>query len=71
MDRQWHRLGRSDSAPSSPAPTATFSVDMCATGPPSEWQLRPNAELSKEFYSDVEVRGDLGEHDTLLSIEKA
>jgi UDP-glucose 4-epimerase len=44
---------------------------MCATGPPSEWQLRPNAELSKEFYSDVEVRGDLGEHDTLLSIEKA
>lgn len=32
---------------------------------------RPNAELSKEFYPDVEVRGDLGEHDTLLSIEKA
>jgi UDP-glucose 4-epimerase len=32
---------------------------------------RPNAELSKEFYPDVEVRGDLGEPDTLLSIEKA
>jgi UDP-glucose 4-epimerase len=32
---------------------------------------RPNAALVKEFYTDVEVRGDLGEHDTLLSIEKA
>jgi len=32
---------------------------------------RPNAALVKEFYPDVEVRGDLGEHKTLLSIEKA
>jgi hypothetical protein len=32
---------------------------------------RPNATLVKEFYPDVEVCGDLGEHDTLLSIEKA
>jgi nucleoside-diphosphate-sugar epimerase len=32
---------------------------------------RPNAALVKEFYPDVEVRGDLGEHDTLLSIDKA
>jgi UDP-glucose 4-epimerase len=32
---------------------------------------RPNAALVNEFYPDVEVRGDLGEHDTLLSIEKA
>jgi nucleoside-diphosphate-sugar epimerase len=32
---------------------------------------RPNADLVKEFYPNVEVRGDLGEHDTLLSIEKA
>jgi UDP-glucose 4-epimerase len=32
---------------------------------------RPNAELIREFYPDVEVRGDLGEHDTLLSIAKA
>ena len=28
-------------------------------------------EVVKEFYPDVEVRGDLGEHDTLLSIDKA
>ena len=32
---------------------------------------RPNGDLIAEFYADVEVRGDLGEHDTLLSIEKA
>ena len=32
---------------------------------------RPNAALIAEFYADVEVRGDLGEHDTLLSIDKA
>jgi nucleoside-diphosphate-sugar epimerase len=32
---------------------------------------RPNAALVKEFYPDVEVRGELGEHDTLLSIDKA
>ena len=32
---------------------------------------RPNADLVKEFYPNVEVRGDLGEHDTLLSIDKA
>jgi hypothetical protein len=32
---------------------------------------RANAALIAEFYADVEVRGDLGEHDTLLSIEKA
>ena len=32
---------------------------------------RPNAALIKEFYPDVEVRGDPGEHDTLLSIAKA
>jgi hypothetical protein len=32
---------------------------------------RPNSTLIAEFYPDVEVRGDLGEHDTLLSIEKA
>jgi hypothetical protein len=32
---------------------------------------RPNAALINEFYPDVEVRGDVGEHETLLSIEKA
>jgi nucleoside-diphosphate-sugar epimerase len=32
---------------------------------------RPNAELIAEVFPDVPVRGDVGEHDTLLSIEKA
>jgi nucleoside-diphosphate-sugar epimerase len=32
---------------------------------------RSNAELTAETFPDVEVRGDIGEHETLLSIEKA
>ena len=32
---------------------------------------RPNAELVAEVFPDVPVTGDLGEHDTLLSIDKA
>ena len=32
---------------------------------------RPNAELVAEVFPGVEVRGEIGEHDTLLSIAKA
>ncbi len=32
---------------------------------------RPNAELVAEVFPDVPLKGDLGTHDTLLSIEKA
>jgi nucleoside-diphosphate-sugar epimerase len=32
---------------------------------------RSNAELTTEIFPDVEVRGAVGEHETLLSIEKA
>ncbi len=32
---------------------------------------RPSRELMAEVYPDVEVRGELGEHETLLSIAKA
>ena len=32
---------------------------------------RPNAELVAEVFPEVEVRRDLGEHDTMLSIAKA
>jgi nucleoside-diphosphate-sugar epimerase len=32
---------------------------------------RPNAELVAEVFPGVEIRGELGEHDTLLSIAKA
>jgi nucleoside-diphosphate-sugar epimerase len=32
---------------------------------------RPNCELLAEVFPDVEVRGEVGDHDTLLSIDKA
>ncbi|TAM66582.1 MAG: NAD(P)-dependent oxidoreductase [Microbacteriaceae bacterium] len=32
---------------------------------------RPNAELVAEVFPGVQMRGDLGEHDTMLSIDKA
>jgi hypothetical protein len=32
---------------------------------------RPSAELMAEVYPDVEIRGPLGEFETLLSIGKA
>ena len=32
---------------------------------------RPNAELIAEVFPDVPVTGELGDHDTLLSIDKA
>ena len=32
---------------------------------------RGSRELMAEVYPDVEVRGELGEHETLLSIAKA
>jgi nucleoside-diphosphate-sugar epimerase len=32
---------------------------------------RPNRELLAEVFPDVPVRGEIGEHDTLLSIVKA
>jgi len=32
---------------------------------------RPNAELLDEVFPDVERRGEIGEHTTLLSIDKA
>jgi nucleoside-diphosphate-sugar epimerase len=32
---------------------------------------RPNRELLAEVFPDVEVRGEVGDHDTLLSIDKA
>ena len=32
---------------------------------------RPNSELLAECFPDVEVRGEIGPNDTLLSIDKA
>lgn len=38
---------------------------------PDTVMTRPNAELLAEVFPDVEVRGEIGEHTTLLSIDKA
>ena len=38
---------------------------------PDTVMKRPNAALLAEVFPDVEVRGDIGEHTTLLSIDKA
>ena len=58
------------------------AVELALTNPPSGFERfiiaaadsvlsRPNAELDAEDFPRVEVRGDLGEHDTMLSIDKA
>ena len=58
------------------------AVELALTNPPSGFERfiiasadtvmsRPNAELVAEVFPGVEVRGDLGEHDTMLSIDKA
>ena len=38
---------------------------------PDTVTTRPNAELLAEVFPEVEVRGEIGEHTTLLSIDKA
>ena len=58
------------------------AVELALTNPPSGFERfiiaaadsvmsRPNAELVAEVFPGVEVRGELGEHDTMLSIDKA
>ena len=45
--------------------------DCFVIASPDTVMSRPNAELVAEQFPSVEVRGDLGEHDTMLSIAKA
>ena len=45
--------------------------DRFVIASPDTVMSRPNADLVAAEFPGVEVRGDLGEHDTLLSIEKA
>ena len=45
--------------------------DWFVIASPDTVMSRPNAELVAEQFPGVEVRGDLGEHDTMLSIDKA
>ena len=74
--RKWNLWGYIDGRDGAQA------VELALSHPPSGFERfiiaaadtvmsRPNAELVAEVFPGVEVRGDLGEHDTMLSIDKA
>ena len=46
-------------------------AEICIIANADTVMSRPNAELLAEVFPGVEIRGELGEHDTLLSIGKA
>jgi UDP-glucose 4-epimerase len=74
--RKWNLWGYIDARDGAQAVRLALESDMTGTevfiiANADTVISRPNAALVNEFYPDVEVRGDLGEHDTLLSIEKA
>jgi nucleoside-diphosphate-sugar epimerase len=45
--------------------------DVFIIASPDTVMSRPNSELIKQIFPDVELRREVGEHETLLSIEKA
>ena len=74
--RKWNLWGYIDGRDGAQA------VELALTNPPSGFERfiiaaadtvmsRPNAELVAEVFPGVEVRGDLGDNDTMLSIDKA
>lgn len=76
MLRKWNLWGYIDARDGAQA----VSLALANAGPGFERFIiaaadtvmsRPNAELVAEVFPGVEVRGDLGEHDTMLSIDKA
>ncbi|WP_022882832.1 NAD-dependent epimerase/dehydratase family protein [Gryllotalpicola ginsengisoli] len=74
--RRWNLWGYIDARDGAQA--VLKALEYQATGfdrfiiaSPDTVMSRPNAELVAEVYPDVEVRGELGVNDTLLSIEKA
>ena len=74
--RKWNLWGYIDARDGAQAVRLALESDLTGTeifviANADTVMSRPNAALVKEFYPDVEVRGDLGEHKTLLSIEKA
>ncbi len=50
---------------------ATSGFDRFVIASPDTVMTTPNAELLDRFFPDVPRRGDVGQHDTLLSIERA
>jgi nucleoside-diphosphate-sugar epimerase len=74
--RKWNLWGYIDARDGAQAVRLALESDLTGTeifiiANADTVMSRPNADLIKQFYPDVEVRGDLGDHDTLLSIEKA
>jgi nucleoside-diphosphate-sugar epimerase len=74
--RKWNLWGYIDSRDGAQAVRLALESDLTGTeifiiANADTVMSRPNADLIKEFYPGVEVRGDVGEHDTLLSIDKA
>ena len=74
--RKWNLWGYIDARDGAQAVRLALESDLTGTeifiiANADTVTSRPNAALVKDFYPDVEVRGDLGEHQTLLSIEKA
>jgi len=74
--RKWNLWGYIDARDGAQAVRLALESDLTGTeifviANADTVTSRSNAALVNEFYPDVEVRGDLGEHKTLLSIEKA
>jgi nucleoside-diphosphate-sugar epimerase len=74
--RKWNLWGYIDARDGAQAVRLALESDLTSTevfiiANADTVMSRLNSTLIAEFYPDVEVRGDLGEHDTLLSIEKA
>jgi nucleoside-diphosphate-sugar epimerase len=74
--RKWNLWGYIDARDGAQAVRLALESDLTGTevfiiANADTVTSQPNATLVNEFYADVEVRGDLGEHLTLLSIDKA
>ena len=75
MLRKWNLWGYIDGRDGALAVELALArkggFDRFVIASPDTVMSRPNAELVTAVFPDVEVRGELGEHDTMLSIERA
>lgn len=75
-DRKWNLWGYIDARDGAQAIERALQVappgfDRFIIAAADTVTTRPNAELVSEVFPDVPVQGELGEHDTMLSISKA
>lgn len=75
-DRKWNLWGYIDARDGAQAIARALEVappgfDRFIIAAADTVTTRPNAELVAEVFPDVPVHGDLGEHSTMLSIDKA